>query len=116
MDSAKITDDGGVTKQILQEGTGDLPPKGKKVFVTYIGKFEDGKIFDQSDSSDPFVFTLGAGEVIKGWDLGVATMKKGERSVFTIKSEYAYGDKGTGPIPGKATLVFEVELLKFYIK
>jgi len=111
MDSSNVTNDGGVTKQILSEGTGDLAPKGKKVTVSYIGKFTDGKIFDQSTS---FVFTLGAGEVIKGWDVGVATMKLKEKAVFTIKSDYGYGDKGyPGAIPGKATLIFEVQLLKY---
>ena len=114
MDSTNVTNDGGVTKQILDEGNGDLPIQGKKVTVSYIGKFTDGKIFDQSDAKDPFVFTLGKGEVIKGWDVGVATMKLNERAVFTIKSDYAYGDKGyPGAIPGKATLIFEVKLLKF---
>ena len=112
MESLSITNDGGVTKQILVEGSGALPTKGKKVSVSYIGKFTDGKIFDQS--KDAFQFTLGKGEVIKGWDLGVATMKLGEKSVFTIKSDYAYGDAGyPGAIPKKATLVFEVQLLKF---
>ena len=115
MDSTDISGDGGVTKKILVEGTGDLPPKQKKVFVHYRGTFTDGKEFDSSIGGDPFFFTLGKGEVIKGWDLGVATMRKGEKAVLTIKPEYGYGSKNVGPIPGNSTLVFEVELIKFFI-
>ena len=74
----------------------------------------DGSKFDSSvDRGTPFNFTLGDGEVIKGWDLGVATMTKGEKSVFTIHSDLAYGKGGSGKIPADATLKFEVELLSF---
>ena len=77
----------------------------------------DGTKFDSSvDRGTPFNFTLGGGEVIKGWDLGVATMTKGEKSVFTIHSDLAYGKQGAGKIPPNATLKFEVELLEFYDK
>ncbi|KAK8737213.1 hypothetical protein OTU49_004388 [Cherax quadricarinatus] len=109
--------DGGVLKQILKPGEGEATPwKGDRVFVHYVGTLaEDGSKFDSSrDRGEHFVFTLGKREVIKSWDLGVATMKKGEIARLTCKSEYAYGEKGSPPkIPPNATLVFEVELLKW---
>ena len=76
---------------------------------------EDGSQFDSSrDRGTKFSFNLGKGEVIKGWDVGVASMNKGELAVFTIKSDYGYGDVGSPPkIPGGATLIFEVELFDF---
>jgi len=75
----------------------------------------DGSKFDSSvDRGTPFTFTLGTGEVIKGWDLGVASMKLGEKSVFTIHPDLGYGEGGSGEkIPGNSTLIFEVELLGF---
>jgi peptidylprolyl isomerase len=109
----KVTDDGKVTKVILQEGTGAQPKEGDKVKVHYVGTLQsDGSQFDSSrDRDEEFEFKIGTG-VIKGWSLGVATMKVGELSRFTIDSEYAYGDAGSGEkIPGGATLVFEIELL-----
>ena len=79
----------------------------------YAGKLEDGTPFDACvNREDPFSFRLGAGKVIKGWDLGVATMKKGEKALFILRSEYAYGAQGSPPkIPANATLHFEIELL-----
>jgi len=82
--------------------------------VNYTGTLMDGTKFDSSlDRGVPFSFTLGAGQVIQGWDIGVAGMKVGEKRKLTIPSSLAYGDTGTpgGPIPPKATLIFEVELL-----
>lgn len=111
-----ILGDGGIFKKILVEGSGDLTPtKGSDVEVHYVGTLTDGSKFDSSrDRGDPFVFELGKGRVIKGWDEGVKTMKKGEKSLFTLRSDYAYGDSGSPPkIPPKATLVFEVELLSW---
>jgi len=116
IDQEDITGDGGVLKKILVEGTGDLKPtKGSDVTVHYVGTLTDGTKFDSSrDRDDPFEFPIGEGRVIKGWDKGVATMKKGEKAVFTIRSDYGYGDAGSPPkIPAKATLVFEVELLSW---
>ncbi|KAG2483840.1 hypothetical protein HYH03_017296, partial [Edaphochlamys debaryana] len=83
--------------------------------VHYVGTLENGDKFDSSrDRDDPFVFTLGEGRVIKGWDQGVARMKKGEKAVLICKPEYAYGAQGSPPkIPPNATLHFEVELLSW---
>jgi len=89
---------------------------GDEVEVHYVGTLEsDGSKFDSSrDRSSPFKFKLGQGQVIKGWDKGVATMKLGEKSILTLRSDYAYGDAGSGAkIPGGATLKFEVELLSW---
>mmetsp|Transcript_82617 Transcript_82617/g.96610 ORF Transcript_82617/g.96610 Transcript_82617/m.96610 type:complete len:466 (+) Transcript_82617:49-1446(+) len=113
-----VTPDGKVTKVVLREGTGDFPKKGQKVDVHYVGTLTDGKKFDSSrDRDEPFSFTLGKGEVIKGWDVGVASMKKGELSKFTIDPEYGYGKQGAGgSIPPNATLIFEVEFLEAHDK
>lgn len=105
--------DGGVLKEILRAGDGDEGPlKGDRVFVHYVGTLEDGSKFDSSrDRGEKFSFTLGKGEVIKAWDFGVASMKKGELSRLTCASKYAYGENGSPPkIPPDATLIFEVEL------
>jgi peptidylprolyl isomerase len=110
-DFVSLTNDGGLKKKIIKEGTGNSPTSGKKVQVHYVGKFENGKIFDQSES--PFEFIIGAGQVIKGWDMGVATMKTGEKATFHMTSNYGYGSRGAaGVIPPNASLVFDVELLK----
>lgn len=97
----------------ITDGTGDAAEKGKQVTVHYTGWLTDGTKFDSSvDRNDPFVFVLGAGQVIKGWDEGVATMKIGDKVKLTIPHHLAYGEQGyPGAIPPKATLVFEVELL-----
>eukprot|EP00929_Paragymnodinium_shiwhaense_P109610 TRINITY_DN76085_c0_g1_i1.p1 TRINITY_DN76085_c0_g1~~TRINITY_DN76085_c0_g1_i1.p1 ORF type:complete len:566 (+),score=194.78 TRINITY_DN76085_c0_g1_i1:157-1854(+) len=107
----------GITKEILTEAptsSWKTPKKGDEVKVHYVGTLaSDGSEFDSSRArGKPFEFTLGTGRVIEGWDLGVATMKKGEIAKLTIKPEFAYG--ATSPsenIPAKATLLFEVELL-----
>lgn len=109
--------DGGVLKLVKREGTGtELPMIGDKVFVHYVGTLLDGTQFDSSrDREDKFTFELGKGQVIKSWDIGVATMKVGELSQFICKPAYAYGSAGSPPkIPPDATLVFEVELFEFH--
>jgi FKBP-type peptidyl-prolyl cis-trans isomerase len=100
--------------EVIKEGTGVASKNGDKVSVNYIGRLEDGTVFDSNTSTTaPFIFTLGAGEVIKGWDMGVLGMKIGGKVKLTIPSDLAYGDPGYPPvIPAKATLIFEVTLLK----
>ena len=97
----------------LKEGAGAEAVAGKKVTVHYVGTLTDGKKFDSSrDRGKGFSFSLGAGEVIRGWDQGVAGMKVGGLRRLTIPSDLAYGDRGFPPvIPPRSTLVFEVELL-----
>jgi FKBP-type peptidyl-prolyl cis-trans isomerase len=97
----------------IKLGTGPIAEKGQTVKVHYTGWLTTGKKFDSSvDSGRPFSFTLGAGEVIKGWDEGVAGMKVGGKRQLKIPAPLAYGEKGyPGVIPPNATLVFDVELL-----
>lgn len=104
-------------KLIIQDeivGTGAVAVAGKSVTVNYVGTLTDGTKFDSSyDRGTPFTFNLGAGEVIAGWDQGVAGMKVGGKRKLTIPSPLAYGPQGIpGAIPGGATLIFEIELLK----
>ncbi|KAI1882535.1 hypothetical protein AGOR_G00251750 [Albula goreensis] len=109
--------DGGVLKVVKKEGSGtELPMTGDKVFVHYVGTLLDGTKFDSSrDRGDKFSFELGKGQVIKAWDLGIATMKIGEVCQLICKPEYAYGSAGSPPkIPPNATLLFEVELFDFH--
>ena len=110
-----LTEDGGVKKKILKEGTGAQATEGSEVHVNYIGKNKDNKIFDQTKDK-PFTFKIGAHSVIKGWEIGVKSMKIGEKSEFILAPEYAYGDKKVSDlIPENSTLTFEIELLKVEI-
>jgi FKBP-type peptidyl-prolyl cis-trans isomerase len=97
----------------LRPGTGAEAKSGQSVSVHYTGTLTSGKKFDSShDRGKPFSFTLGAGQVIKGWDQGVAGMKVGGLRKLTIPPHLGYGERGfSGLIPPNATLVFEVELL-----
>ena len=95
-------------------GEGPTPTVGARVTVNYEGKFIDGMKFDSSyDRKEPFTFTLGIGKVIKGWDEAILGMSKGEKRTLIVPHWLAYGDKSRPPIPPRATLVFEVELVKF---
>lgn len=97
--------------EIIKEGEGQEAQHGDTVSVHYVGTFEDGNKFDSSvDRGQPFAFPLGRGMVIKGWDDGVVGMKLGEKRKLIIPYHLGYGENGYGPIPPKATLVFEVEL------
>ncbi len=97
----------------LVTGTGAVALPSRAVTVHYTGWFTDGRKFDSSvDRDEPFQFVLGAGQVIRGWDLGVAQMRVGDKAKLTLPPELAYGRAGyPGAIPPDATLVFEVELL-----
>lgn len=106
--------DNGLKIEVIASGDGKtFPQKGQKVEVHYVGTLENGTKFDSSrDRGKPFVFKIGLGQVIKGWDEGVAKMSKGQRAKLTIPSDYGYGALGYPPvIPQNATLIFDVELL-----
>ncbi len=97
----------------VKEGKGNSPQAGQKVNVHYTGTFLDGNKFDSSvDRGNPFSFTLGQGQVIKGWDEGVAMMREGGKAVLVIPSNLAYGPQGRSSIPPYSSLVFEIELLE----
>ena len=103
----------GLQIEKLVEGTGASPKTGDRVTVHYTGWLTNGTKFDSSvDRGQPFVFTIGRGQVIGGWDQGVATMKVGDKVRLTIPPELGYGARGAGGvIPPNATLIFDVELL-----
>ncbi|KAK4459585.1 hypothetical protein QBC42DRAFT_231494 [Cladorrhinum samala] len=98
---------------VTQEGSGPETKRGDKIDVHYKGTLTDGTKFDSSyDRRDPLNFTVGAGQVIKGWDEGLLGMKVGEKRTLTINPELAYGARGAGGvIPPNATLIFETELV-----
>ena len=109
-----ISGDGGLLKKITQEGHGDFPQPNDEIEAHYTGTLDDGTVFDSSrNRGKVFKFTIGKGQVIKGWDQGFASMKKGEKALLRCRSDYAYGDRGQGTIPAKATLTFDVELISF---
>ena len=107
----------GVKVTILTEGVGDASKPGDTVAMNYTGMLVDGTVFDSNidekfEHVEPFIFTIGAGQVITGWDVGIRGMKVGEKRRLEISPDQAYGEAGAGGvIPPNATLIFEVELL-----
>ena len=110
----KLSRNGGLYKVVTRPGSErrGRPPPGAKVRVHYTGRLTDGTVFDSSrDRPGYFVFTLGRGQVIRGWDIGIASMQRGEVATLTCRDDYAYGESGFPPkIPPQATLKFDVEL------
>ncbi len=112
----------GNTEQILGSGLiiediilgqGEEAVDGLRVTAHYVGTLDDGTVFDSSvDRGVPFSFTLGIGQVIKGWDLGIVGMKVGGKRKLTIPANLAYGNRAIGVIPANSTLHFEVELIQ----
>lgn len=108
----EFTTESGLKYKITHEGNGQRAKAGDQVIVHYTGKLTNDTIFDSSlTRNQPFKFKLGAGQVIKGWDEGIALLNVGDKAVLTIPSNLGYGERATGKIPANATLVFEVELL-----
>ena len=105
----------GLYYTITKEGEGEHPPKGANVSVHYKGTLVDGTVFDSSYQRDqPIEFSVGVGQVIPGWDEGILLLNKGAAARFVIPSHLGYGAQGAGGvIPADATLIFEVELIKF---
>ncbi|MEH2238202.1 FKBP-type peptidyl-prolyl cis-trans isomerase [Nostoc sp.] len=112
-DANAVTTPSGLKYVELKEGTGATPQPGQTVEVHYVGTLENGTQFDSSrDRGQPFSFKIGVGQVIKGWDEGLSTMKVGGRRQLIIPPELGYGARGAGGvIPPNATLLFDVELL-----
>ena len=95
-------------------GAGEKPQNGRTVKVHYTGRLLNGTVFDSSvERGEPFSFQLGSGQVIKGWDLGIAQLLPGEKAILGIPSALAYGARGVGPIPANSPLIFEVELISY---
>ncbi|GAB4211341.1 MAG: FKBP-type peptidyl-prolyl cis-trans isomerase [Synechococcales cyanobacterium] len=112
-DETVLTTASGLQYVELVEGQGASPKPGQRVTVHYTGTLESGKKFDSSrDRGQPFQFQIGVGQVIKGWDEGLSTMKVGGRRKLIIPPDLGYGARGAGGvIPPNATLIFDVELL-----
>lgn len=109
----EITTASGLKYVDLSEGSGPTPRAGQTVSVHYTGTLQNGTKFDSSyDRNTPFVFKIGTGAVIKGWDEGLMTMKVGGKRKLIIPPNLGYGARGTGNIPPNSTLLFDVELLE----
>jgi FKBP-type peptidyl-prolyl cis-trans isomerase len=111
--NTEYTTASGLKYEYKQLGTGTQAVSGSTVSVHYVGRLADGKQFDSSrDRNQPIKFKLGAGQVIKGWDEGIALLKVGDRAVFTIPPQLGYGERDMGTIPPNSTLYFDVELME----
>ena len=115
IDPSKIPMDK-ISGQDITVGTGAEAKSGDSVKVNYTGTLVDGTVFDSNVDPkfkhvEPFIFNLGTGQVIKGWDIGVAGMKVGGKRLLIIPPSFGYGDQDQGPIPANSILIFEVELL-----
>ena len=110
---AAITTPSGLTYLVTKKGTGRRPKKGDTVILHYTGMLTNGVKFDSSrDRNEPFSFKLGAGQVIKGWDEGVAKLRGGDHAILVIPSTLAYGSKGAGDvIPPDSKLIFVIEVV-----
>jgi FKBP-type peptidyl-prolyl cis-trans isomerase len=109
---AAITTRSGLTYLITKKGTGQRPKNGDTVIIHYTGMLTNGVKFDSSRDGKPFSFKLGAGQVIKGWDEGVAKLRVGDHAILVIPSKLAYGSKGAGDvIPPDTNLIFVVEVV-----
>jgi len=106
------TTETGFKAEDVTVGTGELAQTGNTVRAHYVGKLTNGQVFDSSlDRGTPIEFTLGVGQVIRGWDEGIVGMREGGKRILTIAPEFGYGDRAVGAIPANSVLVFEVELV-----
>ena len=104
--------DSGLVYVCKKKGSGECPTAGQTITVHYTGRLMDGRVFDSSvERGEPIDFILGEGRVIKGWDEGVALMKKGEKATLVIPFDMAYGSRQTGIIPPYSNLVFDIEII-----
>lgn len=109
----EFTTESGLKYKIIHEGNGQRAKAGDMVSVHYTGKLTNDTIFDSSHSrNQPIKFKLGAGQVIKGWDEGIALLNVGDKAIFTIPPDLGYGSRAMATIPANSTLIFEVELVQ----
>ncbi len=102
----------GFTAQDVLVGSGEIARAGDTVSAHYVGQLTNGKVFDSSlDRGVPITFTLGVGQVIRGWDEGIVGMRAGGKRILTIAPDFAYGDQAVGAIPSNSVLIFEIELV-----
>ena len=103
----------GLKYVVLRQGKGDKPAKGQSIDAHYVGRFMDGRVFDQSYGRGPFTFNVGTGQVIKAWDEALLDMRVGEQRALIVPPSLGYGKRGAGSaIPPDTTLFFEVERLR----
>jgi peptidylprolyl isomerase len=113
----EFTTESGLMYKITHEGNGQRAKVGDQVVVHYIGKLTNDTVFDSSVArNQPFKFKLGVGQVIKGWDEGIALLNVGDKATLTIPANLGYGSRATGKIPANSTLIFDVELISIVEK